>query len=476
MKRKMEEKMSEWKILSKGKTALLMIIVLSVFLQTGICPAYAKESTPEKKALYALSSRMAIDGKNLLIYKYYDAPVFLRSYDTENIAIKNVAFSYDNALVAMAFISAGEKNKAQKIVDAFVWSIEHDRTLTVERFLNRKTSKVRRVRNAYTAGYISVFPGTNENAKIPGWYDTKINMWLEDQYQVGSNVGNTSFVALALLQYYNKYGGKKYLDTAAAIMNWVIENCTDDNDGFTGGFDGWEEADDPSIVYKHTYKSIEHNIDAYAAFKALYAFTGEEKYNESAQSAKRFIEAMYDDTNKMFCIGTLEDGITPGRMATVLDAQVWCAMALGEDFELYRAVLDTVEKMKTPEGGYAYYYGKDKDDGFWSEGTAFTALMYRLRGENEKYEAIMKALADVQKDDGMLPAANIDHLNTGLYNFDGSPREYSTESHIAPTAWYIMAANGFNPFVMQESVPHPVNERLKVVFEWIRIKLFRTFS
>ena len=44
-------------------------------------------------------------------------------------------------------------------------------------------------------------------------------------------------------------------------MDRVISECGGNGDGFSGGYDGWPEAD---VVYPHTYKSIEHNIDAYA--------------------------------------------------------------------------------------------------------------------------------------------------------------------------------------------------------------------
>ena len=155
--------------------------------------------------------------------------------------------------------------------------------------------------------------------------------WAEDRYQVGCNTGNTSYAALALLQYDAVFSddpvSDTYVETAAALMDWVIDNCSDGGDGFTGGCDGWPEAD-PPVVSIFTYKSIEHNIDAYAAFLRLYVVTGEERYREAAESALRFIDSMYDRENGVFCTGTYEDGVTPDRENIVLDAQVWAALAL----------------------------------------------------------------------------------------------------------------------------------------------------
>lgn len=367
------------------------------------------------------------------------APVMLRSYDTENVYIQNAAFTYDNALVGMAFISEGMQPEAQQVMDAFVYAVQNDRALKAS------ADGPMRVRNAYAAGDISAFPGWESGAKLPGWYDNETGEWYEDRYQVGSNVGNTSYAAMALMQYYKAYGGDQYLETARALMDWVITECSDGGDGFVGGFDGWQEGD-PPVVYPFTYKSIEHNIDAYAVFSALYQVTGEAKYREAADSALRFIESMYDEEQGLFMTGTLDDGVTPNKSVVVLDAQVWCQMALGDAFDPYKSALDVVDKMKSPEGAYPFCL-ENKNGGWWAEGTAYTALMYRGIDKSEEYRQAMDALASIQLENGLFPAATVDNLSTGMDLFDGSPWEYSTDAHIAPTAWFVMAANGFNPYV-----------------------------
>ena len=364
------------------------------------------------------------------------APVMLRSYDTDNIYIQNAAYSYDNALALMAFVSEDRQEEAKQLADAFVYAVNNDR------------SGKKRVRNAYAAGDISADPGWESGARLPGWYDSERGEWLEDRYQVGSNVGNTSYVAIALLQYRNRYGGEEYLEAAKALMDWVIGNCSDGRDGFTGGFDGWEEGDPPT-VYEFTYKSIEHNIDAYAAFGMLYGDTGEAKYYDAAKSAESFVESMYDSEGELFMTGTKDDGVTPNRDVVVLDAQVWCAMALGGIFDKHAEALKTVEQMKQDGGGYSFCL-ENKNGGWWAEGTAYTALMYRLRGDEDKYEEAMKALEGIQLESGLFPAATVDDLSTGMDLFDGSPWEYSKDPHIAPAAWFVMAANEFNPYVLTE--------------------------
>ena len=369
-----------------------------------------------------------------------NAPVMLRSYDTDNKYISNAAFSYDNALVAMAFISEGKKEEAKVIVDAFRYAINNDRVL----LQNGSSGQAKRVRNAYAAGDISAFPGWEVGARLPGWYERDTYSWFEDSYQCGSNVGNTSYVAMALLQYYRAYGGKEYLQTACELMDWVLANCQKSGDGFTAGFDGWEESD-PQVLTTYTYKSIEHNIDAYAVFAALAELTGKSEYAKAAESSLKLIRSLYNENDRLFYTGTGNDGKTPNKDVIVLDAQVWCALSLGELFKPYEDALKLVDSMKTKEGAYPFCRS-NKNGGWWAEGTAFTALLFRERGEWDKYEQAMDALVSLQSKGGLFPAASVKHLSTGIYLADGSPWEYSDDRHIAPTAWFIMAVNDFNPY------------------------------
>ena len=104
--------------------------------------------------------------------------------------------------------------------------------------------------------------------------------------------------------------------------------------------------------------------------------------------------------------------------------------------------------MKVKKGGYPFCQS-NINGGWWAEGTAFTGLMYRLRGEDEKALEALDALCSIQNDSGLFPAATVKNLSTGIYLFDGTPWEYGNELHIAPTAWFIMAVNAFNPYCFE---------------------------
>ena len=111
----------------------------------------------------------------------------LASYDTDKENQKDIAYSYDNALCALAFMADGDKESASAILDAFIYAAVNDR------------GDVQRVRNAYSAG--NIVGDVCGSVRLPGYYDNERNMWVEDPSLVGSSSGNLAWVSLALLWY-----------------------------------------------------------------------------------------------------------------------------------------------------------------------------------------------------------------------------------------------------------------------------------
>ena len=257
-------------------------------------------------------------GRNITFYLddiSYDLPRvseprFLLSYRTiksdldVDKVLRNVAFTYDNALALMAFLANGDSGRAKLIADALVYAQNHDRHYSDGR-----------LRNAYQAGDLMLPPGWVPNGKagtvrMPGWYGAPQNgdpTWYEDEVQVSTSTGNMAWAMLALLAYYEKQGGAQYLAAAERMGDWVESNCraTNGAGGYTAGFEGWE-TDPPT---KLTYKATEHNIDLYAAFQRLYLITGQQKWRDRADHAKAFVVAMWDSTGHKFWTGTDEFGV-----------------------------------------------------------------------------------------------------------------------------------------------------------------------
>ena len=360
----------------------------------------------------------------------------MASYISDDPVLKDAAYTADNAAEALMFISQKNDSDSFKIVNGFIFGADYDRY------------KPGRIRNAYAAGDLEYKDEEGKlSAKLPGWWDSAANQWCEDTNQVGCNVGSTSLAVLAMLKYDALVGQDASLETSKALMDWVIDECSDSKDGFTAGFDGWPEADKATVL---TYKSTSDNIKAYAAFKQLYAVTGDEKYKKAADSALAFVKSMYVKDEAYFCTGTKNDGVTPNYSVLTLDTQVLAALALGDEFKDYEAVMNTIARMKTSEGAYPYCQ-ENKNGGFWCEGTAMTALMYKLRGDDKSYNEAMAALAKVQLDDGMLPSASIPNLSTGIWTDENTEWEYTDCAQIAPTAWFTLAYNGSNPFSFENN-------------------------
>jgi hypothetical protein len=138
---------------------------------------------PLLAAAPARAASLACEGLTKLVDQK-TGPAFLASFLTVTSGpLSGVAFTYDNAVAAIALIACGQKEKAARIGSALLAAQNHDRYWHDGR-----------LRNGYLAGAASDVP-----LKLPGWWDNGQNMWVEDQYQVGSDTGNQAWAMLALL-------------------------------------------------------------------------------------------------------------------------------------------------------------------------------------------------------------------------------------------------------------------------------------
>ena len=367
-------------------------------------------------------------------------PRFLLSYETIrskhdfDVVLRNVAFTYDNALALLAFLASGDKRRAKLIADALVYAQQHDRFYTDGR-----------IRNAYQAGDLTLPPGWRPRGKtgtvrMPGWYDTKKQAWLEDSFQVGTHTGNIAWAMLALLAFYETDGGQPYLDAAERMGLWVERHCRDGRGagGYTAGFEGWEPA--PS---KLMHKATEHNLDLYAAFLRLHKISTKEEWRDRADHAKKFVLAMWDTEDSKFWTGTLEDGVTINKKVVPLDVQAWSVLALGEEGKNYRKALEYTERhMRVGKG---FDFNRDRD-GIWYEGTAQMAAAYWRTRQESKARALVELLKSVRNESGLIPAASKDGLTTGFDLPNGEPWCYFRRGHVGAEAWMILAQKRVNPF------------------------------
>lgn len=367
-------------------------------------------------------------------------PHFVLSYETTgttnmfDLVMRNVSFVYDNALALLAFLAANDLPRARLIADAMVYAQDHDR------YFNDG-----RLRNAYQSGDLTLPPGWKPNGRagtvrIPGWYDSAQEKWLEDSMQVGTHAGNMAWAILALLAFHEKAGGEAYLAAAERLGEWVEEHCRDARGagGYTGGYDGWEPRQTRLL-----YKSTEHNLDLYVAFERLYLVTRREAWHERALHARGFALAMWDDSDGKFWTGTTEDGLSVFTDVIPIDCQTWSILALQHlDPSVLRA-LDFVETRLRVRHGFDF---NEDCDGVWLEGTAQMASALYQAGRREKADELVRWLQVVRMPSGGIAATDRDRVTTGFNLSDGNPWLYFRRPHIGATSWLLLAERRVNPF------------------------------
>lgn len=347
--------------------------------------------------------------------------------------LQETAFTYDNAVAAIAFVAVGDRLRAKQLLDSFVYAQNHDRFY-----------EDGRLRNAYRGGKLD---SSNDTIPLPGWWDSDGGEWVEDAFQVGSETGNMAWTILAWLSYYERYGNGVYLQAATRLGRWIETNCRDTrgSGGYTAGFRGWEPEPTPL-----SYKSTEHNIDVYVAFSRLYQYTRKDIWREGAIAAAEFVLSMWDPQAGKFWTGTTSDGETTNKNVIPLDIHSWSLLAFTEkEFSQTQQVLDYLETHHQTDGGFDF---NQDGDGVWYEGTAHMALAYRILGKRRQAQQLLAFLKANQDESGGMFASNRESgITTGFFLPDGSPWLYFRRLHVGTTAWYILAEKEVNPFWMTKN-------------------------
>jgi hypothetical protein len=360
--------------------------------------------------------------------------VFVRSYEKGAdeaalpMGLATTAFTYDNALAAIALVACGDVAAARPIGNALARATQHDRSFGDGR-----------IRNAYRAGPVG------EGAPLlPGWWDERNKLWAEDAAQDGSSTGNVAWAALALLTLHQATEDPQYLAAARRAIDWVIANAACGAEGFCGGVHGY----DPQQV-KLTWMSTEHNVDVAATARWLFRLTHEPAYDEAAQRARRLLDRSFRGDH--FLLGTKPDGSPADEGLLALDVQLWPWMAL-TDVPQWRKALGFAEAHLAVDGGFDFNGDRD---GAWVEGTAQAAMAYRIAGNATASARLLTGLAADRTPSGLLNATRAARVTTGLsIDPTGSTPDffYYKRPHLGATAWAALAEIGWNPFT-GEKVP-----------------------
>jgi hypothetical protein len=361
-----------------------------------------------------------------------DGAVFLRSYDAASGSGEGSepalggAFTYDNALAAIALRACGDIPAARRVAEALWLAAGSDRSAVAGR-----------LRNAYRAGAVDDTP-------VPpmGWWDAAHGHWSEDPYQVGSATGNLAWAALALLTLGDATQDPRFAAGAATIARWVVEHADDSKKpaGFTGGLYGYDDQ-----AQRLDWKSTEHNIDLAAMFDWLARLQPDAGWQPSASEARAFVAGQWNAKAHHFLVGTLPDGVTENVQNSGIDSELW-PLLLDKPAPEWRAGFAHVEANYAVGDGFDF---NEDRDGVWSEGTAQAALVYRALGAEAKAGRRLTWLAGQISPGGLLWATDKARITTGLALSPQSTTDdfyYYRLPHLGATAWAALAATGWDPF------------------------------
>jgi hypothetical protein len=270
-----------------------------------------------------------------------------------------------------------------------------------------------------------------------------------DATNLATLAGNMAWAGLALLQLHAATGRQAYLTGAEAIGNWVQAHCYDRRG--PGGYTGGETAAGTVI----RWKSTEHNIDLYAFFRLLAAQTRNPAWSARAAWARYFVTAMWDAPQGRFYVGTTADGFTPNNSLLPEDVNTWSYLAL-RDPRFAASVGWDVQNLAVTGRFRGVSSCRGDRSGVWFEGTAHLADALEFRGDPGDLAQAARYLADIYYAQIHGPGADgsgiIAASRNGLTDCGGG--SYYTSLHTGTTAWYILAADKINPFVLIPAAGH----------------------
>jgi hypothetical protein len=405
-------------------------------------------------------------------------PRLLQSYNNES-ELMTTAFVYDNALAALAWLAnptVANVRRARLVGDALLWAQAHDETYADGR-----------LRQAYAAGPMQFYGGGPYFPGLRREDGKAAHLWPFGFG--GSSTGDMAWAGLALAQLYIDTRIGKYLDGAVALGRWIAAQRSPYH---YGGYHGGLQADGET---PQRWASTEHNIDTYALFDLIAKLTKDRAWTAHADVAAAFVRAMWNRGGGHFWTGTLGglDGEDPNAINignVPEDVQTWELLGFGDS--RYDAAVDWATRNLWNTDGtvsgvtyssHARIPGHavpgstlpHSRDAVWLEGNshAALALLQRdARGDAALARQLLHETVRAQKSlgtgqtvgrtgdpqDGKLSAPAEGGTWTGTPlpaaggivaatdSFDtGFEFGYFARQHVGATAWFLMAAQNFNP-------------------------------
>jgi hypothetical protein len=355
----------------------------------------------------------------------------VRSYGRADDAALHEAYTYDQALAAMAFtfrsgqaLYAPDVQLAKNIFEVYKNSLFFPGSFGG-------------FGNAYRVDTLATY-GDNRSDRV---------------------AGPNAFLLLAMIHYRNVTGDTDYDDIIDRLADW-LRSLQDTDGGIMFGV---------SATVPAGTKSTEHNMDVVSAFQAYARLNRAPEgvdYNVLAGNIVNWLNTeMYDAIEKRFYVGEKADG-QPDRNRG-LDVYAFPPLMMFSHEEIIETAeaefVNTQTAVNTGVQVTGFDFGSlvceeeskpvDKD-AVWFEGTAQMALMYRFVGRNDDADFYLNELtkgAFVMSASGALGIPYASNSGTP-YGYNCEPfipdhlRMNSTNAAVSSMAWYLFARDKFNPF------------------------------
>jgi hypothetical protein len=387
----------------------------------GLVACSAEPGAPPRTPAGGTAGATAFLAGTLRPWPHADSPGLLAITDPTTGRVG----TYDSALVALALLRAGDRDRAGRVVRGMASLQRPDGGLPFSFTLPAPddSQPYERSGTVAWAGYAAV------------------------EYLDAAPGGDAREDALALAH-----------RAAAYLMSREVARPGDPRDGlvlggngtfvYVAAADGVREAYEPGEV---AWASVEHNVDTYFFLRALARITGTASYAESASRVARGLrQRAWSPDEGQLAQGFGEQGPDP---TGALDCASWGSVFLAADGETARA--DTAaavaderyasrDRRSGAHGHRPYAKGPVFDEGalmqqyasqlpaptwdrlevVWPEGSAGVAFAALRQGRVERAREILDALEPLRAPDGSLPTATIE-----------VPYILDTRPSIAGTAW-----------------------------------------
>jgi hypothetical protein len=437
-------------------------------------PAYASsvaENSPLQDAeSYVGSINNAFTFQETMMDAYATGDTVRLTQSYSDAALGPTAFTYDNAVSIHAYLLRGSSDaltRAEVLGNGLIYAQANNFPVADGRFAQAYFVNVPTSDGAYITPAAAPY------------------------YFYGSAVGDQAWAGMALAQLYRRTGQKKYLTAALTVANWIVTNTYN-----TLGAGGYSYG---TIIDQYNQsqpspngKSTEHNIDTYAFFTMLVELTHNGNGNNGmswsslAQHAMTFVIAMYNIPGGYFYTGTLGDQITINTYPIPEDCQTWSYLGLLDNN--YKQSIDwalkNLQATDTASSPNSNLTGSQKitgvvydtaslaptipgsdPDAVWLEGTAHTvaALVARVSAGRDNLPTLFSDLSTAIRFLGQIQLAQAElgagqtvngktiPVGLGLLASTsvmdtGFGYTYGPSLHIGATGWYLIAAQGGNPF------------------------------